>query len=139
MALCGQPPCPWADECASCLGLQPQPSPGQAVPDEEEKLTGDQQFSAAGIGVMVVTTGANVDPGIGGLDAGEVELGAWWGTTGARRCRRTLLPSPGPVAPWPLGGSRGRGHGYLDVAAACYWAGAAHPRETSRSSGVGSR
>lgn len=118
---------------------------------EKEELTSDQQFSATGIGMMMITTGANVDPRIRGLDAGEVELGAWWGTDGnslkqmhpppiTRPCGRAG-PQQGrdrPVPPRPLGGSWGWGHGYLDVAAGCYWARAAHPHETSRSSGVGS-
>ena len=56
-----------------------QPGPGQAaLGTGDEELTSDQQLCPAGIGMMEIPTGANVDSSIRGLDAGEVQLRAWW-------------------------------------------------------------
>ena len=52
-----------------------QPGPGQAVLGlGDEELTSDQQLCPAGVGMMEIPTGANVDSSIRGLDAGEVQL-----------------------------------------------------------------
>lgn len=94
------PPClpGWEGDTAS-------PSPGHwAVPGTGTcphalmgtgLLTLDNDLCPAGVAVLQVAAGAEVDAGLGGLDAGEVELLAWEGDEGHSPGSRQAGSGPG--------------------------------------------